>query len=314
MFMPHAAEYRYIVQAYCSLTAWPKWCALHTKMGRTLGTFLFKEVLCQWGAVEEIVTDNGMAFVAALDWLEQCFSIQHIQISAYNSWANGIVERQHRTIRKSIVKACKGNILKWPSVTPYAFWADRATTHKSTGHSPFYMAHGIEPVLLFDITLSTFLVPNLTDKLSTADLIATHTWQLLRHEDNLTVIHTNVLKSRFESVCQFECQYKNTICDHDFGPGAFILVQNSSVENDLGCKAKPRYIGPMVVLCCMQNGSYHLGKLDGTVSNLRFVAFRLVPYHAHLHSSIPVTCLIDHNDLACVITNENVTRANSNDI
>src|SRR6266403_2811424 len=77
MFMPHAAGYRYIVQARCSLTVWPKWRALHTETGRTLSTFLFEEVLCQWGAIEEIVTDNGMAFIAALDWLVRRFGIQH---------------------------------------------------------------------------------------------------------------------------------------------------------------------------------------------------------------------------------------------
>ena len=85
MFMPHASGYQYIIQAQCSLTAWPKWHALHTETRHTLGTFLFEEVLCRWGAVAKIVTNNGAAFVAALDWLEQRFSIRHIQISAYNS-------------------------------------------------------------------------------------------------------------------------------------------------------------------------------------------------------------------------------------
>ena len=89
--------------------------------GRTLGTFLFEEVLCRWGAVAEIVTNNRAAFVAALDWLERRFGIQHIRILAYNSQANGIVERQHHTIRESIVKACEGTISKWPSVMPYMF-------------------------------------------------------------------------------------------------------------------------------------------------------------------------------------------------
>jgi len=55
--------------------------------------------LCRWDAVEEIVTDNGTAFVAALDLLADRYGIRHIRISAYNSRANGIVERQHRTIR-----------------------------------------------------------------------------------------------------------------------------------------------------------------------------------------------------------------------
>jgi hypothetical protein len=104
------------------------------------------------------------------------------------------------------------------------------------------MAHSIEPVLPFDITLATFLVLNLTDKLSTVDLIATHARQLQRCEGDLAAIHANILKSRFESVCQFERQFKNMIHDYDFGPGAFVLVRNSSMKTDLGRKAKPCYI------------------------------------------------------------------------
>ena len=217
-------------------------------------------------------------------------------------------------IRESIVKACEGNISKWPTVTPYAFWADRATTRKSTGHSPFYMAHGIEPMLPFDITLSTFLVPNLTNKLSTADLIATRARQFQRREDDLAAIHSSIMKSRFESVRQFEHQFENTIRDYDFGPGAFVLVRNSSIETDLGHKAKPQYMGPMVVLRRMQNGSYRLAELNGTLSNLHFVAFRLVPYHACSCSSIPVTRLVDRSDLACVNADEDTIRANPDDI
>jgi len=122
MFMPPAGGYRYIVQARDSLTAWPKWRALRTETAHTLAAFIFKEILCRWGAVEEIVTDNGTAFIAALDLLADHHSIQHIRISAYNSRANGIVERQHRTIRESLVKACGGDITKWPTILPHIFW------------------------------------------------------------------------------------------------------------------------------------------------------------------------------------------------
>jgi len=37
-----------------------------------------EEVLCRWGGIEEIVTDNGTAFVAALDWLQGRYGITHI--------------------------------------------------------------------------------------------------------------------------------------------------------------------------------------------------------------------------------------------
>jgi len=69
MFMLHAGGYRYIAQARCLLTAWPEWRALRVETRCTIGAFIFKEILCRWGAVQEIVTDNGMAYIAALNWL-----------------------------------------------------------------------------------------------------------------------------------------------------------------------------------------------------------------------------------------------------
>ena len=248
-------------------------------------------------------------FIAALDWLADRYDIRHIHISAYNSCANGIVEHQHRTIRESIVKACEGNISKWPIITPHAFWADHATTHKSTGHTPFFMAHGIEPILPFDITLATFLVPDISTKLSTTDLLAICMRQLQKHEADLTSIHTNVLHSCFKSVQQFEQAFKKTIKDFNFKPGMLVLVCNSSIETDLGCKSKPRYVGPMIVVRRTPNGSYQLTELDGAVSKLRFAAFRLVPYHTHSHTSIPVTCIVEREDLVKIHLDEDLEDA-----
>jgi len=171
MFMPHMGGYRYITQAQCSLTAWPKWHALQVETGQMIGAFIFEEILCQWGAVEEIVTDNSTAYVAALDWLADRYGIRHICILAYNLQANSIIERQHRTICDTILKACKGNYSHWPTFAPFTFWADCATTRKSTGFSPFYMVHGVEPILPFNLAMATFLVPDLNTPLSTKDLL-----------------------------------------------------------------------------------------------------------------------------------------------
>jgi hypothetical protein len=102
-----------------------------------------------------------------------------------------------------------------------------------------------------------------------------------------------IVKSRFESIHQFEHQFENTICDYDFGPRAFVLIWNLSLKTDLGYKAMLcKFMGPMLVLHCTQNSSYCLTELNGTVSDLCFVAFRLIPYHTHLCSLIPVIHLV----------------------
>lgn len=304
MYMPAASGFRYLVQARCSLSAWPEWRMLRSETGRTLGAFIFEEILCRWGAVGEIVTDNGSAYIAALDWLANKFGIRHIRISAYNSQANGIVERQHRTIRDSLVKACADDPSKWPALAPHIFWADRATTRKSTGYSPFYMAHGVEPILPFDITLATFLVPDLCHPLSTADLLTARARQLQIRQADLDQIHARVLKSRHASVRHFEKQFQHTIKDHDFGPGSLVLVRCAGADADLVNKTKPRYFGPMVVIRRTRNGAYRLAELDGAVSKLRYAAFRLVPYYSRSQSYIPVTRILDREDLAAVVEEE----------
>ena len=69
MVMPWSAGYWYIVQARCVLTAYPEWRMLHSENASALASFIFEDILCCWGALAEIVTDNGPAFVQALNVL-----------------------------------------------------------------------------------------------------------------------------------------------------------------------------------------------------------------------------------------------------
>ena len=292
MYMPPSHGYRYIVQARCSLTAWVEYRLLRVETQHTLGQFIFEELLCRWGTLTEIVTDNGTPFIAALDYLSDRYNIRHIRISPYNSQANGIVERSNLTIRDSIVKACEGNIKRWPIVAPHIFWADRVTMRRSTGQSPFYMAHGVEPILPFDITHATYLVPKITTPLSTSNLIALRARQLEKRDEDLAKIAERVTQSRYSSIRHFEQDNANRIYEQDFEPGTLVLVRNKKAEL-IGGKTLPRYYGPMVVVGRRKKGSYTLSELDGSISSIRYAPFRLVIYHPRDPVHIPVTQVID---------------------
>jgi len=92
------------------------------------------------------------------------------------------------------------------------------------------MAHGIEPILPFDIILTMFLVLNMAKPVSTDELITLYTCQLKKQQDDLTAIHNHILKSQFTSVQQFEWQYENTIQQHIFKPG--VMAQRTVWQND----------------------------------------------------------------------------------
>jgi hypothetical protein len=101
--------------------------------------------------LEEIITDDSLAFVEALNWLAEQYGIHHIRISPYNSQANGIVEHHHLDVREVIMKVCDGEERKWSTATHTIFWAERITTHKALRHSMYYIVHAVEPLLPFDL-------------------------------------------------------------------------------------------------------------------------------------------------------------------
>ena len=239
MHMSKAAGLSYIVQARCSLIAYLKFGMLAHETGIAVGKFIFNDILCHWGAVKELITNNSTPIVAGLDWLAKAYHIAHICISPYNKQANGVIERSHCIICESIVKTCTGDICRWPVVTPHIFWADRVTVCKDTGYSPFYMGHGVEPILPFDIMEATYLVPTWDAPLTVEELLAIQAHQLEKCSEDLAAIKGHVLQARHKSIEQFKKSHANLIIDYDFKPGALVLVWNTRIESDLSRKTKP---------------------------------------------------------------------------
>ena len=88
--------------------------ALRDEKARSIALWLYEDILCRWGTLRTIVTDNGESFRAALKWIEIKWGIKHITISAYNSQANGAIERPHWDICQMLYKATgANNTSKW---------------------------------------------------------------------------------------------------------------------------------------------------------------------------------------------------------
>ena len=278
MFMPEAYGYRYIVAARDDLSGAAEGRALKHATAEALAKFFWEEIICRYGAVGQVTTDNGAEVQGAFKLLMERYSIPHVTISPYNSQANGVVERGHFNIRQSLIKACKGRISEWPSHVSHAFFADKVTVRRATGFSPYYLLFGQQPALPLDFMEASFLVEGFTRNMSTIDLLALRIRQLQRRPEDIAAAAKTLRKSRLASKEQFERRFRHRIRKEAYPPGALVLVRNTEDEKSLDRKDKPRYLGPYEVVRRTRNGAYVLKELDGTLWRQAVAAFRIIPY------------------------------------
>ncbi len=123
--MPASKGFRYVVHVHCSLTLYPESQKLHSKNTEVLANFIWECLLCHYGPIEELVTDNAPQYIAAVKLLTERYHIHHIHILPYNSCAQGPIERCHYNVRESILKAMDGKPEDWPDVQQFCLlsWA-----------------------------------------------------------------------------------------------------------------------------------------------------------------------------------------------
>ena len=286
LFMPNARGYKYIVIARCDLSHAAEGRALKNLKSKTVAKFFWEEIICRYGHIAEIVTDNGSEFAGACEELMKRYGIHQIRISPWNKHANGVVEQGHFVIREAILKDCNGRIGQWPDKVPHAIFADKITTRRSTGFSPYYLLYGTDPVLPFDLTEATFMISGYRAGLSSTELLALRIRQLEKRPEDIKRAADAIRKSRLRSKAQFEKRFKHRLRKKPIQPRQLVLVRNSERDAGLTSKYDQRYFGPFIVRRRTKGGSFVLEELDGTPLRKTVAAFRLFPYMPRISNSI----------------------------
>jgi transposase InsO family protein len=277
--------YKYIVCARDDLSRASEGRALKKNDSLSLMRFFWEQIYCRYGAVAEVVTDNGPEVKGAFAELLRRLDVPQVRISAYNKQANGVVERGHFIIREAIMKSVKHR-KDWPSKLSIALFADRVTVSRVTGFSAYYLLHGVHPILSFDLADATFLVDGFTSGMSSVQLLTLRMRQLERRPEDLEKAAKSLKEARFKSKEEFEWKYRKRMRREIYKKGELVLLRNSEQEMRLNRKTKPRYLGPYEVCRKTKGGSYVLKELDGTILHEGAAAYRLLPYISRHNRSL----------------------------
>jgi len=285
MKMPEAQGKNWIVACRDDMSGGAEGRAIPSDNARALASFFVEQVIFRYGTVDEVVTDNGPSLSGEFARIVNKYNIRQIKISPYNSQANGVVERGHYIIREALVRICAGDMSKWPSLLPAALYADRITVRRATGFSPYYLLHGVHPLLPCDLAEATFMVPRLREQMTDEDLLVARIRQIAKMPEDLARAKKTLERSRFRSKEAFETKFGRRLQRTTFPPGELVLVRNSPNENTVSInkKIRNRYMGPYRIVRQTAGKAYVLEELNGNVLRTSVAAFRLIPYVKREH-------------------------------
>ena len=94
-----------------------------------MAVFLY-ELICRHGCTCIQINDQGREFCNAVSYslLKPTGTTQRVT-SAYHPQANGLVERQNRTIQGSMLKVLEGEQQRWPDALQGVLFAFRTARH-----------------------------------------------------------------------------------------------------------------------------------------------------------------------------------------
>ncbi|KAF3918141.1 hypothetical protein AA313_de0203932 [Arthrobotrys entomopaga] len=202
-----------------------------------------------------------------------------------------MIERGHRDIENALTKLCDGNDSQWVKHLHSVLWADRVTTKKTTGHSPYYLLYGMDPLLPVDLAYPTWNVLPWPDVYTTADLLAMRARHLERRDEDLEEATFRLERHRENAAESWD--ERHTVTDRTFQIGEMVLLHDTQLKFSHSAKLRYRWIGPYrIAEAYPEKGSYRIAELNGALKKRAVASDRLKPflirnYHNATQSDIP---------------------------
>ena len=250
----------YIILAVDHFTKYAEGAATASFNAQTTASFLFSAIICRYGMVEAILTDQGRNFESYL-FQHLCYLIgsKKRHTSTFHPASNGITERVNKTVKPCLAKYINDEQTDWDLFLPLALSAYNCSKHASTGVSPFEAVFGRPPVLVADIISGNQLPPS-TKLNDVADYVIALRKSAGRINE---IVKRNTATARSRQKANYDRFVRQ---NNEFNVGDKVKIINHRHQAGLSSCFEAKFLGPYVVRERVGDLNY---KLDGSASGLR---------------------------------------------
>lgn len=166
---------------------------------KTTARVLFDKFIVHYGFPERLHSDQGRNFESQI--IRQLCSLAGVEKSRttpYHPSGNGMCERFNRTLLHMLSTLPEKEKKSWKDAIAPMVHAYNATTHESTGFSPFYLMFGREPRLAIDVYLG--LTPNNRTKAGSMSKFVADLKRRLRQAYDVAQTNSKVASKRQKNI------------------------------------------------------------------------------------------------------------------
>ncbi|GJX48810.1 reverse transcriptase domain-containing protein [Tanacetum coccineum] len=255
-FLEGPGKVKFLIVAMDYFTKWIKENFVATITGNQVKKFMWDNIVCRFGLLGEIVSDNGKKFSdnPFKDWCDKLNITQRFA-SVKHPQSNRLVERANRSFGEGIKARLGEGNKNWIEELPHVMWAHHTMIKSSHGDTPFSLTCGTEAVILAEIGMPTYHT-------ATVDTV---------HNDEELQLNLDLLEEKREraAICEFKAKmkmikYNNArVRDVAFRLGDFVYHSNDASHAAADGKLGPKWEGPYEVTEALGDGAYKLRTIVG---------------------------------------------------
>lgn len=246
----------HIVIAIDYFTKYVEGAATNGFSAESTARFIFDNIICRHGMVEQILSDQGANFEAKLfQHLCQLLGIDKLHTSTYHASGNGGTERVNKTVKPNLAKFVNDTHDDWDMFLQLAISTYNCSYHETIKMTPYEAHYGRKPVLVADVIFNNKLEPG--TKLSDISEYV----KLLKIQSGY--IHEMVKEDIMEAQTRQKTQYDKFIQANDsFQPGDSVKISNFRVKPGMSKAFTPKFLGPYTITNKLGDLNYRISAPD----------------------------------------------------